>query len=49
MQPESTERALKRVREFCERILRFEGKPSDEAIETCEEVLNIIQNELNKE
>lgn len=46
MKPEATERALKRVREFCERILGLEGRPSDEAIETAEKVLKIIREEL---
>lgn len=48
MQPERTEGALRRVKEYCESIIRLEERPSDENIETAEEVLRIINEELNK-
>lgn len=47
MQPEATEKALNRVIDLCESIINLKGRPSDEAIETAEKVLQIIRKELN--
>ena len=43
MQPERTEKALRRVIEYCIKILSYEGRPSDDEIETCKNILDIIR------
>lgn len=48
MHPERTEEALRRVIEYCLKILRFEGRPSDDDIETCKKILNIIRETQNR-
>ncbi|MEH6957757.1 hypothetical protein [Neobacillus drentensis] len=46
MSPDNVQKALDRVVSFCSGVVRLEGRPSDEAIEVCERILELIKEEL---
>jgi C4-type Zn-finger protein len=48
MRLDNIEEVLRRVREYCESLLRLEGRPSDDSIETAKEVLKLINLDVNK-
>jgi hypothetical protein len=44
----NSEEALRAVIAYCVKILNYEGRPSDESIDTCKDIMDIIREVQNK-